>query len=394
MFTHRREATFKGRNPKMAWSKSEVSLRIGPPKRTHERDGTCIVTADVGGKPIWFSSKDACLAESAEAFASALLVPMAARGGSLNVEAALDSVWLEGTKALQQQLRNWWGFPGINVIAPLASRLADQQFIYSAQCFTGGVDSYYELITASPRPNVLVFVHGYDVSRSDKARLEAFLPGFYQTAEAFGARPVLITTNLREHPVVRKSSWEKGHGGALAAAAHLLSGMINELTIPSSYPYHDSKPWGSHWEIDPLWSTSSVRICHGDATHRRNGKVLAIATNDLVRRHLRVCHENNSVAGNCSRCEKCIRTMIAFANVGMLDSCEAFDRDVPLARRVDRLPRVPAHLISVIEELRRDIADQNLARAVDKLIDRSRTQQSPHRRRWAKWHERVLRNFS
>ncbi len=381
----------------MPRAKDEASLRIGVPTRTREADGTVVVAADVNGQPIWFSSKDVCLVESAEAFASALLVPAAAKGGQLVIDAELDQTWLENSNALQQQLTKWWEFPGVDIVTTRPSRrevyshaVSDRCF---AQCFTGGVDSYYELITASSTPGILIFVHGYDIPRSDKARLEAFLPGFYETAQAFDAKPVLITTNLREHPIVKKSSWEKGHGGALAAVGHLLSDLITDLTIPSSYPYHDPKPWGSHWDLDPLWSTNRVRIRHGDATHRRNGKVRAIAANDLVRRHVRVCHENNALTGNCSHCEKCIRTMIAFANAGMLDSCEAFDRSVPLSRRVDRLPRIGAHLISVMEELRRGVTDPELAQAVDRLISRSQSPEPAYRRRLVAWRKRVLQKL-
>ena len=73
---------------------------------------------------------------------------------------------------------------------------------------------YYDLMTAVPPPNVLVFVHGYDIPRHDQRRLEAFLPGFRETATVWGAEPVLLTTNLREHPAMKtllvgKKSWRR-----------------------------------------------------------------------------------------------------------------------------------------------------------------------------------------
>ena len=82
--------------------------------------------------------------------------------------------------------------------------------------------------------------------------------------------------------------------------------------------------------------------------------------------------------------------MIAFANIGLLESCQAFDLRIPLPRRVDLLPTIDKHLISVMEELRRDITDKELAGAVDRLIVRSRSCLPGYRRRLAKWREQFL----
>ena len=43
--------------------------------------------------------------------------------------------------------------------------------------------------------------------------------------------------------------------------------------------------------------------------------------------------------------------MIAFAMCGRLDACEAFDRTVPIERRVEKMSIVKPHLVSIYEEL-------------------------------------------
>ena len=43
---------------------------------------------------------------------------------------------------------------------------------------------------------------------------------------------------------------------------HLLSDAIGTLVIPSSYTYSDSPPWGSHFDTDPLYSSSRLAIVH------------------------------------------------------------------------------------------------------------------------------------
>lgn len=130
----------------------------------------------------------------------------------------------------------------------------------TAQCFTSGVDSFYALITAKTPPGILVYAHGYDVDLTNQIRVEAFLPGLREVAASFGARAVLIATNLQEHSASQCVDIRRSHGGALAALGHVLAEEVERLVIPSSYPYHDPKPWGSHWDVDPLWSSQRLAV--------------------------------------------------------------------------------------------------------------------------------------
>jgi len=177
----------------------------------------------------------------------------------------------------------------------------------------------------------------------------------------------------------------RSHGGGLAALGHLLAEEGERIVIPSSYPYHDPKPWGSHWDLDPLWSSQRMRVEHADETYRRNGKVRAIADHPMVRRHLRVCSTTKTPTGNCGNCEKCIRTMIAFAMCDRLDACEAFDRTVPIEQRVEKMSIVKPHLVSIYEELLGGIEDPQLSAAVERLIADSRGRPTwfyARKRRW------------
>jgi hypothetical protein len=164
---------------------------------------------------------------------------------------------------------------------------------------------------------------------------------------------------------------------------------VERIIIPSSYPYHDPKPWGSHWDLDPLWSSQRLAVEHADATFRRGKKVAAIADHRAVQRHLHVCAGFKSRTGNCSRCEKCVRTMIAFSMCGRLADCDAFDQTVALAQRVDALPVLKPHLVSIYEELVRDITDPDVKVAVERLIADSRRQPSWFYRRLRRWRRKA-----
>lgn len=76
--------------------------------------------------------------------------------------------------------------------------------------------------------------------------------------------------------------------------------------------------------------------------------------------------------------------MIAFAMCGRLDDCDAFDRTVPIERRVNNLAILQPHLVSIYEELLRGIDNPQLGAAVKRLIAHSRG-----RPMW--WYKRVRR---
>ena len=333
--------------------------------------GVTRIEAIVDGEPLWFESGDVELRPSAEAYASALLIPAAVSGRSLEIEAPVDHAWLDHVPAILRLVNGWWNLGETRVIAERKVAPPNTGAEHYAQCFTGGVDSYYALVSAAAPPSMLVFAHGFDIELGDCRRLEAFIPGLQETAAAYNARPVVISTNLRKLSALRRVSWGHCHGGALAALGHLLSDEVNRLVIPSSYPYHDGKPWGTHWDLDHLWSSSSLAVEHADATLRRHGKVIEIAKFPLAMRHLRVCWENNAPTGNCSRCEKCVRTMLALWICGRLEDCQTFDQTQPVEACLDRLSVVDSHLLSIYEELRRSVTDPPVRTSVDRLIRRS-----------------------
>ena len=52
------------------------------------------------------------------------------------------------------------------------------------------------------------------------------------------------------------------HGAALATVGHALADVLGEVLIPGSYAEADLHPWGTHPDLDPLWSGSAVRFVH------------------------------------------------------------------------------------------------------------------------------------
>lgn len=121
------------------------------------------------------------------------LIPAAARGAALKIDAAIDQNCLDHVPAIIRVVNGWWDLVEVEVVAEAAPAIAAARSVGTGQRFTGGVDSYYALVTADPLPDVLVFGHGFDIELRDRRRLEAFVPSLKETASAYGSRPVVTT---------------------------------------------------------------------------------------------------------------------------------------------------------------------------------------------------------
>jgi len=342
-------------------------------------NGAHRVSANAGGTPVWFESSDIELRPAAEAFGCALLIPALREGCSLTIDAEIDTKWLSNIEQLLDIFHEWWGYPKLMPKArsyspsysPSYSIEQKADVTRTALCFSGGVDSFYTLLRSEHTINSLVTVHGYDIELQDVTRMAALRSSIQSVAAETNVKPIIIRTNLREHPVVARAPWGHAHGGALAAMGHLLSDSVERILISSSYAYVNSRPWGSHWQTDHLWSSERQQILHFGMELQRSGKLRALANEPLVRQHLRVCWENRAAQGNCSRCEKCIRTRLVLADCGELIHFPGLEGQESLAQRINSLPAIkgPGKLFS--ELLQRGRLTPDVETAVRRLIKRT-----------------------
>ncbi|MCG8346489.1 MAG: hypothetical protein MI924_01750 [Chloroflexales bacterium] len=331
------------------------------------------VRADVNGKEVWFESSTVNLRPAPEAFASAFLIPSIAARARLELDAPVCSDWHEHFPQVLQLIHEWWGYPQIQpnlTVDPTPQAATTSQ--RSGLCFSGGVDSFFSLLRGDWPINMLIFVHGYDIALHDQARLDAFTTWLERIGQATDSIPVVVRTNLREHASFASTVWSRTHGGALAAIGHLLSDHIDQLVISSSYPFKDPHPWGTHWELDPLWSSARLQVRHYGAQYWRTEKLRAIASEPLVRENLRVCWKKLTSDLNCSRCEKCLRTQLVLLTCRQLERYTVFDQKTPLAERIDTLPWIDnAALLIVYQEFVKAGLPADVEKAVIRLIERS-----------------------
>lgn len=348
--------------------------------RAERAGGTHRARADVCGETLWFESADAPLAAAPEVFGCALLPAALHRGRALELEGEVSPEWLAGAGRLAEVFREWWGYPRLAPRARTRAGAGRGRAAAAALCFSGGVDSFYSLLRSGREVDVLLTVQGYDMKLGDGARAAALETSLRAVAAETGARPVFVRTNLRELRAFARAPWERAHGGALAAAGHLLAGEAGRLLISSSRPYFKHEPWGSHWLTDALWSSDGLEVVHVGAELQRSAKLREIAREPLVRRHLRVCWENLSPEGNCSRCEKCLRTRLMLADCGELENFRVFEGVETLARRLDSLPFIRRRGRAFENLLERGRLEPEVAAAVRGLLERTRaSRRSPSR---------------
>ena len=346
------------------------------------------VEASIDGVPVWVESDKLPLADTPEAWVTAFCLAAARVGAHLRVDRPVDPTWRAAANANVATTSAWWGgASALELDAPEASdpswhhrvrprpkrdRRRAHRSIGRALSFSGGVDSFFSLLQNRHVPSHLLFVVGFDVDVDDAPRVERAVELVRSVAKARRVTPIIVRTDLRRHPRFASIGWDQSHGAAVAAIGHLLSPVIGTIIIPPSYAVDRLIPWGSRPDIDPRWSVPGrTEIEHGDATERRIDRVLAIAEDPLVQRHLWVCRQNESAELNCGRCETCVRTMTALAGAGVLDDFAVFPSPAELPARIDALEIVAAGLIPTWGDLVALDLEPEVRSAVEALIGRS-----------------------
>ena len=201
----------------------------------------------------------------------------------------------------------------------------------TVSCFTGGVDSFYSLVT-HPEVDGLVYVDGIDIPIRAKESLKRVSKSNRAVARALGIRYHRVESNVRHFLKYTGVKWGlEGHGAGLAAIATLLSPRYGKFLIPSTHGEGVEIKWGSHPELDPLWSTKSTEVIHDGGAATRVVKVGRIATEPLPQQFLRVCFMEHR-QDNCGECMKCLRTMSTLQFLGHLDEFQTFPKPLDISK--------------------------------------------------------------
>ena len=271
------------------------------------------------------------VSDTADAFVPALLVPCVERGEPLEIVPPVSPQLAARIPRIVDILLAL--FPNFHRVEVKLHAREERQFS-SGSCvaalFSGGVDSFYTLLKGlSPesdpayRPTHLLFMRGLEQRLDESAGADATLGVVEEVARATGVDVLCGETNLRMLFGLNYELYY--HAAALVGSALALSRGVKCLLVPSTYSYGQLIPWGSHPIVDELWSTEMLQVIHHGAEARRVDKIACLAEHHpLALQRLRVCLKNQAGPGNCGRCQKCARTMMALEIAGVLGSVPTF----------------------------------------------------------------------
>ena len=309
--------------------------------------GRCEVSAAVAcnqkGKPsrrAWFRfpSQFKPKRVSADPFVAGFLIPGMAAGEDLLIKGPLSSRLFKSLPDIQSKILGW--YPHLIQIDVRCEDVLEGMYKDSGSqlkgiFFSGGADSLYSALTYPHALQWGIFIHGFENPVQDMGLLQTSRLVLNSLSAQLNMKMVEVHTNIRALADQNISPFKKKYpgnffaecylGSMLASAGLCLQDHFSSIVIPASLSSEDLKPYGSHPELDPLWSSESLDfIYHGvEATRFEKIRHIAGRSPQLLSR-LQACEKNMPGEVNCCKCEKCLRTMMALSICGMLDTSGTF----------------------------------------------------------------------
>ena len=206
-----------------------------------------------------------------------------------------------------------------------------------AATFSGGVDSFFTIKTHLPETQPIseyqithaLFTQGFDILHKEKAMYQALYSRYQKVLKELNIELVSMTTNA-VRTIIPNLNFIDFYGPVLASYGAVFSGLFKRFYIASSLDYYQlaMRASSSSPLPDRLLSTETLDIIHVGATHRRIEKIEALSDWEPAQEHLRVCHIANvgDENINCSRCEKCSRTMVPLYTLGKMEIFKTFSK--------------------------------------------------------------------
>lgn len=273
------------------------------------------------------------------------LLPLAMRlGEPLEIDAPIDRVLLANARESVDIWRYW--DPEIHKVTISAPLINADNHTESgvAAFFSGGVDSFYTLLTHTTEEapyNIddLLCIWGFDVPLDQVDAFAQMQKQLTHAAHQLAKNLIPIKTNLRETRVERASNNGFGpfyHGYALGAVALILERRYQYILVPSNGVGPEESPWGTHPLTVPLLSSNATRFVWDPISASRLEKLRLLAKSKVAENTLHVCFKLKNDQ-NCGRCEKCYRTQLGLELLGARERFTTFN---PEAFSLDEVPNL------------------------------------------------------
>jgi hypothetical protein len=296
-----------------------------------------------------------------------LLVAMRT-GHDLRLDADISTSMVDRIGRIQSLWRTWDSSLDVVAVecAEIVERTAHPSSPGVGAFFSGGVDSFHTALEHQHELAALVHVQGFDIRHTRQDLLARVRSANEAAAAELGLALLVVATDIRAFSH-RYLTWAEFHGSAMAATAHLLG--LSRAYVPSSLSRGDDPPYGSHPDLDPLWSSEATEIVYDAYDVSRVDKVRLVASSETALRFLRVCNARDDTGYNCGRCEKCLRTLISLRVWGLSGKLPTFPAALDLGdvatRRRHRIPELWVQNLDAARALGRDTA---LIRALERSL--------------------------
>lgn len=198
--------------------------------------------------------------------------------------------------------------------------------------FSGGIDSLFTLTRHSAAfpdeptrlspENISLALHVFHTGDSTLVARNTFAENnLGASAKSLGADFVPVFSNIMSFNAEWYQHYTRvTHSAGLASIARLLSRNLSGTFIASSSNYGDLlSAWGSSPIVDPLYSGRDMVFIDDGSTFTRFEKTEFISGLPAALAVINVCDRLDEAQGyvNCSRCQKCLRTMAALDLCGV-----------------------------------------------------------------------------
>lgn len=321
-----------------------------------------------------YASRDVALEANPDAGLAAMLPLAMGLASSLTLPDGVSPRLVEASDAIQRLLAAWGPQLWPVELRPATGGSAPPAAVErgTAAFFTGGVDSFYTVLTRREQIDALVYVHGFDLPLDEPGKRELVSASVRRVAGELGLPLIEVETDLRTVSDAT-CDWERVYtSAALASVGHLLAPRFERVLIPATHSLRDLHPIGTHPLLDPLYSSERVRFEHVDSVTRVD-KLAYLAESELAMSSLRVCFQPAVEALNCGRCPKCMRTLTGLRIVGAHGRCSTLPGELPLWEMSGGRVRSRRSLTYVWENLAAVVArgdDPELELALRRLVVR------------------------
>ena len=363
---------------------SQPQIVKGEAQATYQVD----VASEKENRTLWYRLHESnidLISDSSDAALVALLIPAMATGEDIHISGRVSEKLLYScSEPLQAVLKSV--IPSLKKIKIHAETIDDRPAERASGVATGfsaGVDSYCVLadhydskVADGFKVTHLLFnnvgSHGKGGENLFKERYERLLP----TAKLLKLPLVMVDSNLDEFYFSKRKEirspetggiFEQTHTLRNASVALFLQGGIGRYLYASAYEYKDIfvGPTGSMAYSDavtlPLLSTETLDTLSVGSQYNRVQKTLRVAEVPTSYKTLDVCASDSkaTTAPNCSKCGKCLRTLVTLEIAGRLEQySESFDLSVYRTHR----ERYMAELLGSRKLLSREVAQFAKAR--------------------------------